>query len=529
MSECETNVQNSAESTILLEVRNVTKVFGPVVALNNVDLVLRKGDVLGLIGENGSGKSTVTSIIAGMQKATKSKGMYYKGEEWNPSSMIDALNNSGNGRGGIGMVVQESGTIAGISVAENIFLGEMEQFRAFKTKNGKTFGPMSRRQLFAAADSALQNIGIENIRGNMPMASLDFQSRKMVEIAKVVLKDPDVLIIDETSTALAQDGREILYNIINSFRGTDKAVIFISHDLDEIMEVCDTLTVLRDGNIIRTFEKSEYDADKIRKAMIGREMQGDYYRSDFEPSCGDDTVLEAIGLNLGESLKDINLQLHRGEILGIGGLAQCGMHELGKVLFGALAPKSGHVVIHGKDGDTEIKKESIAMKHSVGYVSKDRDVESLNLSASIRDNIAIAGMEKYEVGRFLVLSGREKKYVDSQIESLSIKCSDRNQLVQQLSGGNKQRVVFGKWIGCGSEVLILDCPTRGVDIGVKQAMYRLMMQLKEEGKSILLISEEMPELMGMSDRILIMKDGSVKKEFLRSKDLSDADIIGYMI
>lgn len=513
----------------ILEVRGMTKTFGPVVALNNVDLTLCAGDVLGLIGENGSGKSTITSIVAGMQKPTGCESMTYKGGEWSPSSMLDALNCCGKGSGGIGMVVQESGTIAGITVAENIFLGELDSFRVFKTKSGKTFGPVSRKKLYAAADDALKKAGITGIPSKTPMAALDFQSRKLVEIAKVILKDPDVLIIDETSTALAQDGRQVLYNVINSFRGTHKAVIFISHDLDEIIEVCDTLTVLRDGNIIRTFERSEYDPDEIRKAMIGREMQGDYYRSDFDPSCGEEVVLEAENLCLGESLKGVSLQLHRGEILGVGGLAQCGMHELGKVLFGSLAPRSGSVKVYDQKGGTEVRNEASAMKKGLGYVSKDRDVESLNLSASIRDNIAIAGMEKYAVKNFLVWSPFERKYVDEQIEALSVKCSDRDQLVQQLSGGNKQKVVFGKWIGRGSDILILDCPTRGVDIGVKQAMYRLMVKLKGEGKSILLISEEMSELMGMSDRMLIMKDGEVTKEFLRSKDLTDADIIGYMI
>ena len=169
------------------------------------------------------------------------------------------------------------------------------------------------------------------------------------------------------------------------------------------------------------------------------------------------------------------------------------------------------------------------MKNSIGYVSKDRDVESLNLSASIRDNIAIAGLDCFAVGKLFILDSKEKKYVQEQIDNLSIKCSGMNQQTSALSGGNKQKVVFGKWIGCGSEILILDCPTRGVDIGVKQAMYQLMMELKKEGKSILMISEELPELMGMSDRILIMKDGEVKKEFERSKDLSDAEIIKYMI
>lgn len=517
-----------SERQVILQIKGMTKTFGPVTALKDVDLTLYRGDVLGLIGENGSGKSTITSIAAGMQKATKVESMQYKGKDWSPYSMLDALSGCGEGNG-IGMIVQESGTIAGISVAENIFLGELNQFRMWRLKNGMTFGPINRKKMLKAAKDALESIGITDINPAAPMASLDFQARKLVEITKVILKDPDVIVIDETSTALAHDGRQILYNIINNFRGTEKAVIFISHDLDEIMEVCDTLTVLRDGNIIRTFERSEYNPDEIRKAMIGRDLQGDYYRSDFDPSCSDEVVLDCENVVFGDRLKGISLKLHKGEILGIGGLAHCGMHTLGKVLFGALNPQSGAVTVINGSNKTVVKNEAVAMKHAMGYVSKDRDTESLNLPASIKDNIAIAGMDKYAIGKFLIWEGFEKKYVDKQIEALSIKCSDRNQLVQQLSGGNKQKVVFGKWIGRGSEILILDCPTRGVDIGVKQAMYYLMVQLKQQGKAILLISEEMPELMGMSDRILIMKDGEIKKEFLRSKDLSDADIICYMI
>ena len=217
MTENTSAARGNADREIILEVRGVTKTFGPVVALNNVDLTLRKGDVLGLIGENGSGKSTVTSIVAGMQKSTKQESIKYKGEEWKPSSMLDALDNCGKGSGGIGMIVQESGTIAGITVAENIFLGELDAFRVFRTKSGKTFGPISRKRLYRAAEEALQKAGISGIKPNVPMASLDFQSRKLVEIAKVILKDPDVLIIDETSTALAQDGRKILYNIIKHY------------------------------------------------------------------------------------------------------------------------------------------------------------------------------------------------------------------------------------------------------------------------------------------------------------------------
>lgn len=518
----------TAEREVILDIRGMTKVFGPVTALKDVDLTVHRGDVLGLIGENGSGKSTVTSIAAGMQKPTKLESMRYKGRDWAPSSMLDGLSGCGEGHG-IGMIVQESGTIGGISVAENIFLGELDAFRVFRLKSGRTFGPVSRKRMNEAAQKALEDIGITGISPTARMDTLDFQSRKLVEIAKVLMKDPDLLVIDETSTALAQDGREILYKIIDSFRGTEKAVVFISHDLDEIMQVCDTLTVLRDGLIIRTFERAEYDPDDIRRAMIGRDMQGDYYRSDYDGSCGEEVVLEAKDVCLGDQLKHVSLQLHKGEILGIGGLAGCGMHTLGRVFFGSDRPESGSVAVTRCGKSVAVKNEAGAMKNAVGYVSKDRDNESLNMNASIKDNIAIAGLDRFAIGKFLIWDGKEKKYVNEQIDAFSIKCSDMNQLVSQLSGGNKQKVVFGKWIGCGSDILILDCPTRGVDIGVKQSMYQLMTKLKKEGKSILLISEEMPELMGMSDRILIMKDGEIRKEFRRSRELSDADIIGYMI
>ena len=219
------------------------------------------------------------------------------------------------------------------------------------------------------------------------------------------------------------------------------------------------------------------------------------------------------------------MQLHKGEILGIGGLSHCGMHTLGKVLFGAVKPKTGEVLVCGEP----LKDEAAAMKKKVGYVAKDRDVESLCLNASIRDNIAIGGWEEFAVNRFLILPGREKSYVKKQIEDLSVKCVGMEQYVSALSGGNKQKVVFGKWIGRGSDILILDCPTRGVDIGVKQAMYQLMYRMKKEGKTIVIISEEMAELIGMADRLMVMKDGAIAKEFQRSRTLSEQDVIRYMI
>lgn len=502
----------------ILQLKGICKRFGSTVALDHVDLDICPGEIRGLIGENGSGKSTISSIAAGMQGADEGT-MAFHGQAWKPKSMIDALEH------GVGMIVQESGTIPGITVAENLFLAETAQFCRFQGKGGG-FGPIDRGAMYAKADEALTDVGIQNVRGAMPMGTLDFQTRKLVEIAKVAMKSPEVLVVDETTTALSQDGRELLYRLIRRFRDEGKAVVFISHDLDEIMEVCDTLTVLRDGRLIRTFEKREFDADAIRTSMIGRELQGGYYRADTAPSRQDEVSLSAEHLTVPSELEDVSLTLYKGEIVGVGGLSQCGMHTLGKALFGAAKLQQGSV--HTGNGAL-ISDEAAAMRAGLGYVAKDRDVESLSLSASIQDNIAIAGMERYAVSGFLILEGRERAYVDEQIDALSIKCAGRDQPVSQLSGGNKQKVVFGKWIGRGSEILILDCPTRGVDIGVKQAMYQLMIRLKEEGKSILMISEELSELLGMSDRILMMKDGRITKEFARGPELTDAQLIGCMI
>ncbi len=494
----------------ILEMKQIYKSFGTTIALKGVDFAVYPGEVRGLIGENGSGKSTISSIAAGMQPATSGE-MYFCGEQWQPTSMIDALSH------GIGMIVQEGGTIPTISVAENIFLGETAQFK------GK-FGLIDRKAMNAAADAALDAIGIANVRGATPTAALDLQTRKLVEIAKVVMKDPKILVVDETTTALSQDGRQILYDVVRRYKEAGKAVIFISHDLDEVMEVCDVLTVLRDGVMVQSLEHKDFDADVIKQLMVGRELEGDYYRSDYGTPMSDEVVLEAKGITVGE-LTDLSVQLHRGEILGVGGLSQCGMHTLGKALFGAERLEAGEVVAGGKP----VKDEAAAMALGIGYVSKDRDTESLNLAAPIGDNIAIAGMDQYAVKGHVILGSRERAYVERQIDELSIKCFDKDQEVGELSGGNKQKVVFGKWVGRDSDILILDCPTRGVDIGVKQFMYQLMYEMCREGKSIVLISEELSELIGMSDRLLVMKDGAISAEFERSPELADSIVIDYMI
>lgn len=498
------------ENRTVMKVSDLTKTFGPVVALDRVNLEVRRGEIRGLIGENGSGKSTVTSIFSGMQGFDGGK-MEYMGKPWRPRSMHDALLR------GVGMIVQESGTVPGITVAENLFLNDSRRFSKGKFVNGS--------EMMKAARRALDEIDADHIDETAVTSTLDMQDRKLVEVAKVMLHDPQILVVDETTTALSQRGRDIIYALMERMKKEDKAVVFISHDLDEIIEKCDTLTVLRDGKIIRTFEKNEFDPELIRTSMIGRRLVGDYYRSDVDSTHFSAVSVEVRNVELSDRLKGVSFDAYAGEILGIGGLSSCGMHALGKVLFGAAKPRSGSVFVNGKP----LKNPRSAMKAGVGYAAKDRDLESLCLSASVRDNLSSVGMDRFAKAGFLVLPSSEKKYVSERIDDMQIKCFSPEQPVSELSGGNKQKVVFAKWIGYGSQVLVLDCPTRGVDIGVKQMMYSLMYKMKNEGKTIIMISEELSELIGMSDRLLIMKDGNIAKEFLRNPELSDADIIGYMV
>lgn len=509
-----------AQREVLLQIKNMYKNFGATVALNDVSFEVCRGEIRGLIGENGSGKSTVSSIVAGMQPPTKGE-MVFKGNPWKPSNALAAQN------GGVGMIVQEAGTISNITVAENIFLGHEAAFmKKLPLGKKRSLGLyVSKKQMNAACRKLFDELGITDIAPETPTYRLDMQERKIVEIAKSLYFNPEILIVDETTTALSHEGRQFLYKTILRMKEEGKCVLLISHDLDEMTEYCDVLTVLRDGVIIGSLEKEEYDQNVIRKMMVGREVKGDYYRNDFD-GYGEEVVLRAENVTTMNDLLCFNLELHKGEILGIGGLSHCGMRTVGRALFGLEKVLDGKVEL--ADG-TVIKSAHIAVKHKMGYISKNRDTESLGLSATIAENISSTG---YSINSFLkafISPIKEKKYVDNQINELLIKCSGKHAKVNTLSGGNKQKVAFGKWVACDADIIIMDCPTRGVDVGVKASMYDLIYRMKKEGKSIILISEELQELIGMSDRIIIMKDGEITYEAMRSPDLTEHSLIDYMI
>ena len=500
------------EKELLIEVKNMTKFFGPTQALKGVDMRFYRGEIRGLIGENGSGKSTVTSIIAGMQAASGGT-MTYKGQSWKPENMVEAQ------KAGISMVLQEANTIPDCTVAENLLAGRFDEF--------SKFGFVSMKKANAEAEKMLLSFGITNIHAKDSINKLTFEDRKLIEIVRCVSDETEVFVVDETTTALSLEGRQILYKLIHELKEKGKCVIFISHDMDEILEQCTDLTVLRDGNIIGHLNREEMDApdavQRIRYMMVGREIGEAYYREDYDTSHSDEIALELKNVSFGP-IKDFSLTLHKGEILGFGGLSGCGMHEVGRAAFGLEKLESGSVVRNGK----EIKTCLQAIESGIGYISKNRDEEALILDGSIQDNSVLPLLPSLEHGTF-INPASEKDRADKEIDSFRIKCGTGKQWVNTLSGGNKQKVSFAKWTARGSEVLIMDCPTRGVDIGVKQSMYALIAQMKKEGKAIILISEEMAELIGMADKIIIMKDFRKSGEVMRAPELKETDIIEYMI
>ncbi len=495
---------------VLMEVQHITKSFGPTKALSDVSLSVYGGEVCGLIGENGSGKSTLSSILAGIQRPDS--GLMLKGgEEYAPSTSVEGQSL------GVAMIVQEVGSIPNITIADNIFAGKEQAF---------CHGPfVDKRAMNTAAQKALENIGVTNMRPDASLNTLNPEDRKIVEIARAMYSDPDILIVDETTTALSKHGRDVIYAVMRRMREEGKAVLFISHDIGELIEVCDSLVVLRDGQYVGRLEREQMEPDTIKSMMIGREITGNYYREDSDGWLPE-VAMEAKHITSKDrGVRDVSFQLHRGEILGIGGLSESGMHEVGRMAFGIDPIIEGEIILENGE---RIVSSAKAVRQHIGYVSKNRDVEALSLSATVKDNIVLPSLYKIRTCG-LVSRQKETAIAKEQVEGLRIKCAGIDQNVNALSGGNKQKVLFGKWIGNQSEILILDCPTRGVDVGVKASMYQLMYQLKKEGKAILMISEELPELIGMSDRILIMKDGQITKEFLRGPEATEQNIINYMI
>ena len=498
-------------SEIRLQVQNLCKSFGITKAVQNVSFNINKGEVHALIGENGSGKSTLTNMLTGIYTIGSGK-FILDGKEVHPKNQVDA------NLEGISIIVQELGTLSGLTVAENIFLGHEDQFVNHGIKN--------REAINRKANELLQQYGFKHIKAEHQIDEYNFEDRKLVEIVKATYFHPKIVVIDETTTALSQEGREELYKHMDRIRKEGNTVIFISHDLPEVLDKSDTITIMRDGVYIDTVKSADVTEDDLKRLMVGREVTGDYYRPDYDEKVSDEVVLSVRNVSVPGVLEDVSFDLHKGEILGFGGLSESGMHEIGKAIFGASYDRTGTVTL--ADG-TEINDIPTAIKHSIAYTSKDRDNESIIMNQSIGDNITLPSLDDL-AGKCKLLSDKKlSDFANKFAAQMSVKMQNIDQFVSDLSGGNKQKVVLARWIGKDSDILVLDSPTRGIDIKVKQDIYQLMDTMRKHNKSIIMISEELMELIGMCDRIIIMKDGKLNGELPRSRDLDENLLISKMV
>lgn len=494
----------------ILTVEGVDKHFGITHAVKHVSLTVNRGEIRGLIGENGSGKSTLCSMLCGIHSIDGGRFLL-EGQELKCHNQVEA------NRAGVSIIVQEMGTLSGLTVADNIFLGNEDRFIKYGIKNTAA---MNR-----AAQELLNGYGFSHINAGLMIDNFHFEDRKLIEIVKATYFAPQVVVIDETTTALSQFGRDELYKLMEKVKAEGHSVIFISHDLTEVLQHTDTISILRDGELIDTIASGSATEDELKRLMVGRELGSHYYRTDYDGETAGDVVLQVEDVTVPGQIRDVTFTLHKGEILGFGGLSECGMHEVGKAVFGASFDRKGSVKL--ADG-TPINCIPDAIRHSIAYASKDRDNESLILNDSICENIMLPSVDDLAERRVL----RRRKIVafaKEHAEKMSVKMTGIDQFVSALSGGNKQKVVLARWIGKASDILVLDSPTRGIDVKVKADIYALMAELRAAGKSIIMISEEIQELLGMCDRLLIMKDGEINAEFARSRALGEEDIIAKML
>jgi ribose transport system ATP-binding protein len=497
-------------SEIILKAENICKSFGITKAVKNVSLTFNKGEIHGLIGENGSGKSTFCSMLCGIYPADSGR-FIINGKELHVKNQVEANDN------GISIIVQEMGTLSGLTVADNIFLGRESRFVKYGIKNTAAMNREAAR--------LLDKYGFKNIDAAAMIDHYNFEDRKLIEIVKATYFNPQIVVIDETTTALSQNGRKELYKHMRRIRDEGNTVIFISHDLQEVIEFTDVISVLRDGEFIANVNSKEVTDNDLKRLMVGREISNKYYRTDYGQSVSKEVVLTAKDVSVPGQMKNVSFELHKGEILGFGGLSECGMHEIGKAVFGASYDRKGSVTL--ADG-THIDSIPKAIKHSIAYASKDRDNESLVVFDSIRDNVILPSIDDLAEKK-LLKKKKLDKFADEHAKLISVKMTNIDQFVSNLSGGNKQKVVLARWIGKDSDIVVLDSPTRGIDVKVKADIYALMSELKAKGKSIIMISEEIQELLGMSDRIIIMKGGVISGEFGRDENLNEQDLIAKMV
>lgn len=500
------------QNEYILQIKDLNKSFGSTHANKNINFSLKRGEIRGLAGENGSGKSTLLSQIAGIY-SRDSGLMHVNGETYNPQNPLDANIKK------IAIVVQELGLVSTLPGGVNVFLGRTKQF--------SKFGVISLKKVYQAANEQLKKWNLPELPFHKLAGEMNVETRKMIELARALSIDPDILILDEVTQALSHDNRLKLYELIKKFKELGKAVILITHDLDEMVSITDSISILRDGELVETVNKGEINSDILKTKMVGRNLEGEYYREDKEESFEDEVVLEVRNVTIKDEIEDVSFDVHKGEILGFCGLSDSGIHTIGKIVYGLSKLNSGTVYLKSKD--IYIKNQTKALDNGMAYVPKDRDGEALMIAASIRDNFIMPSIENVKGSLGYLSNSKLNQMAENAKNNFNVKCTGINQPMNGLSGGNKQKVNLGRWLIKDLNVLVIDCPTRGVDIGVKAYLYQCLKEAKEKGIAIILITDELTEAIGMSDTIIVMKNGKIQKTLKRSSQFSEESIIEVMI
>lgn len=478
----------------ILELKHITKLYPGVVALNDVSLEVRRGEILALVGENGAGKSTLIKICSGAITPTQ-------GEIVINGKSFTGMTPQTSEQNGIGVIYQEFNLVGDLSVAENIFLG-----RAIRKGMVIDLKAMERE-----SKKILDSLNIK-INPKTLVKTLSVGYQQMVEIAKAVSQNAKLLIMDEPSAPLTSAEVEAMFAIVDKLKAGGVSIIYISHRLDEIFRLADRITILRDGQYVTTLNTDETNKDELVKYMVGRQLTEVYPKRD-EICVKDEVIFEAVNVS-GNGDKNISFKIHRGEVLGLGGLVGAGRTEFAELMFGMRPKTAGKFIFKGKEISPKTPKDAIEL--GIGLVPEDRKKEGALLGMSIRCNINMPIYQRISKGT-VINEKKEEEIAQTYRKEISIKTPTLDQLVKNLSGGNQQKVILAKWLAADSELLIFDEPTRGIDVGAKQEIYTLINHLVEQGKTVLMISSEMEELMGMSDRILILAEGNMTGELNKSE------------
>lgn len=490
------------EKKIALQMKNVSKRFPGTLAVDGVDFEVREGEVHALMGENGAGKSTLMKMLAGLFND-------YTGEIYIDGKLCKLHTPMLAKEHGVGMIYQELSVARRISIVENLLVGRLPK------KNGLFY---DKKEAVRQAKELLERVGLEYLDPNKPISEISQCEAQLVEIAKVLGTNPKIIVMDEPTSALSSEEVQRLFGIIRTLKEQNLAIVYISHHLAEIFEIADTITVMRDGKKIKTYPVSETSNEQLIQDMVGKSVKEFY--ANKESHIGE-TMMEVKDLTRWGFFHHVSFELHKGEVLAICGLAGSGRTEIARSIIGVDPLDAGTIVKDGKEGT--YKDMTTAIKSGIGYLTEDRKVMGLALTQSVSDNILVSIIDKLSKGGLYNPKGHGK-IVEEKIEELEIYPPQPDRLVNALSGGNQQKVLMAKWLATDADVLILDEPTRGVDIGAKQTIHKAVLEYTKKGNGVILLSSDLPEVVGLADRAIILREGYITGE-ISGEEITESSLL----